>query len=84
MLHLLSITIVLVAIILFCLALIYYITLLPSYDEQSYISFGGNFTALEYNVTAIAQNSSGGYGLGYLLNGVSNTGYWYQVGLAWN
>ena len=44
-----------------------------------------NYTALGYNVTAVAQTSgTSGTGPGYLLNGYSNTGYWYQVGLSWN
>jgi hypothetical protein len=66
------------------IVLYWYCTKIANYDEQSYISFGNNFTKLSYNITALAQNSSGGYGVAYLLNGVSNVGYWYQVSLAWN
>ncbi|HZY46527.1 MAG TPA: hypothetical protein VFE96_01905, partial [Candidatus Bathyarchaeia archaeon] len=33
---------------------------------------------------AVAQTDSSGYGPSYLLNGLSDTGYWYQVGLAYN
>ena len=55
------------------------------YDEQLGMTFVQNFTALGYNVTAVAQTSgTSGTGPGYLLNGLSNTGYWYQVGLSWN
>jgi hypothetical protein len=46
--------------------------------------FTQNFQALDYNVTAVAQTDSSGYGPAYLLNGLSDTGYWYQVGLAYN
>jgi hypothetical protein len=36
-------------------------------------------------VTAVAQtDASSGYGPAYLLNGLTDKGYWYQVGLAWN
>jgi hypothetical protein len=54
------------------------------YDEQLGITYTQDYTSLAYNVTAIAQSSSGGYGPAYLLNGYSNTGYWYQVGLSYN
>jgi hypothetical protein len=55
-----------------------------SYDEQLGITFTQNYTSLAYNVTAVAQSSSDGYGPAYLLNGYSNTGYWYQVGISYN
>lgn len=56
-----------------------------TYDEQLGMSLIQNYTALGYNVTAIAQTSgTSGTGPAYLLNGYSNTGYWYQVGLSWN
>ena len=48
------------------------------------ITFGQNFAALSYNVTAVQQNDSDGYGPAYLLNGLSNQGYWYQVGISWD
>ena len=38
---------------------------------------------LSYNVTAVQQNDSNGYGPAYLLNGLSDHGYWYQVGVSW-
>ena len=62
-------------------------TNLPSvnYDEQIYQTFYGNdFGYMESNVIAVAQNDVYGYGPDYLLNGYSNLGYWYQVGLAYN
>ncbi len=55
------------------------------YDEQLGMTLADNYTALGYNVTAVAQTSgTSGTGPAYLLNGYSNTGYWYQVGLSWN
>lgn len=54
------------------------------YDEQLGITFTQSFTSIAYNVTAVEQQNSAGYGPAYLLNGLSNQGYWYQVGLSWN
>ncbi len=56
----------------------------PKYDEQVGETFTQSFTSLEYNVTAVAQVDSDGYGPAYLLNGLSGAGYWYQVGLAYD
>ena len=56
----------------------------PGYDRQMVLMFDGSFTGLSYNVSAIPQNDSLGYGPAYLLNGLSNERYWYQIGLAWN
>lgn len=55
-----------------------------SYDELLGVTFTQNFTTLACNVTAVGQNDSYGYGPAYMLNGLSNTGFWYQVGLSWN
>jgi hypothetical protein len=55
-----------------------------TYDQQVSMIFTQNFQALDYNVTAVAQTDSSGYGPAYLLNGLSDAGYWYQVGLAYN
>lgn len=56
-----------------------------SYDEQLGMTFTQSFTSMLYNSTAVEQSdSSSGVGPGYLLNGLSNTGYWYQVGLDYN
>src|SRR5438105_134603 len=58
---------------------------MPSYDEQLFMGFEKNFTSsVDYNVTVRAQNDSFGFGPAYLLNGLTDTGYWYQVGVAWN
>jgi hypothetical protein len=48
------------------------------------LTFVDNFTSLAYEVTAIPQADADGLGPNYLLNGLSNTGYWYQIGLAYN
>src|ERR1039458_1033295 len=56
-----------------------------AYDEQLGLTFTQSFSSLEYNVTAVAQTDPVlDTGPGYLLNGLANTGYWYQVGLSWN
>jgi hypothetical protein len=55
-----------------------------NYDEQLGITFTQDFTGLSYNVTAIEQQDALGYGPAYLLNGLSNLGYWYQVGISWD
>jgi zinc-ribbon domain len=55
-----------------------------TYDQQVSLIFTQNFQAMNYNVTALPQTDSSGYGPAYLLNGLSDTGYWYQVGLAYN
>ncbi len=54
------------------------------YDEQLGFTFTQNFSGLSYNVTAIEQQDVYGYGPAYLLNGLTNLGYWYQVGLSWD
>ena len=57
----------------------------PAYwDEQLGLSFTQDFYSIAYNVTAVQQADSDGYGPAYLLNGLSNSDYWYQVGLSWN
>jgi hypothetical protein len=56
-----------------------------SYDEQIGMTFTQSFTSLAYNVTAVKQSDpTSGTGPAYLLNGLSDQGYWYQVGLSWN
>ena len=54
------------------------------YDYQSSEIFLGNFTSLNYNVTVLNQSDAFGKGPAYLLNGVTNKGYWYQVGIGYN
>lgn len=56
----------------------------PNYDEQLGTTFTRNFTSLAYNVTALAQADVDGYGPGYLLNGLTPGGYWYQVGISYH
>ena len=55
-----------------------------NYDEQIGLTFTQSFTTIVYNVTALAQSDSDGYGPGYLLNGLSSGGYWYQIGVVYN
>ena len=52
------------------------------YDEQLALSFTQVFHELSFNVTAVEQCGTDGIGIGYLLNGLSDAGYWYQVGLS--
>lgn len=57
----------------------------PVWDEQIGTTLAGqNFTALQYTVNAIPQNDINGFGIAYLVNGLTPAGYWYQVGLFWN
>ena len=55
-----------------------------NWDEQIGSSFTQGSASLAYNITAVAQNGSFGYGPAYLLNGLSSSGFWYQIGLAYN
>lgn len=56
-----------------------------NYDEQIGLTFTQSFTSIEYNVTALAQTDpSLGTGPAYLVNGLSDSGYWYQVGVSWD
>jgi len=54
------------------------------YDEQSGLSYTGSFTAMVFNVTAVAQSAPSGTGPAYFVNGYSNEGYWYQIGLSYD
>jgi len=54
------------------------------YDEQLGMTFTEDFNSLAFNITAVEQTGPEGLGPAYLLNGLSNLGYWYQVGLSWN
>jgi hypothetical protein len=56
----------------------------PTYDEQMGSTFVQDFGALAYNVTALAQTDTDGYGPAYLLNGLTPAGYWYQVGISYH
>ena len=56
-----------------------------AYDEQIGLTFTQNFASMEYDVTAVEQTDPTlGDGPGYLLSGISNLGYWYQVGVSWD
>jgi len=57
---------------------------IPTYDEQMGATFTQNFSALAYNVTALAQADPLGYGPAYLLNGLTDAGYWYQAGISFH
>jgi hypothetical protein len=58
---------------------------LGNYDEQVGMTFTQGFTSIEYNVSAIKQTDPLlGTGPAYLVNGLSDTGYWYQVGVSWD
>lgn len=54
-----------------------------AYDEQVGITLTQNFSTLAFNVTAVAFTDNG-IGPGYLVNGLTDLGYWYQVGLSYN
>lgn len=55
-----------------------------SYDQQTSFTFSQSFSSLSYNITAVPQSDSYGFGPAYLLNGKSDSGYWYQIGIAYN
>jgi hypothetical protein len=55
-----------------------------SYDQQVLLIFAQDFSSLNYNVTAVPQADSYDFGPAYLLNGHSDTGYWYQVGVVYH
>jgi len=54
------------------------------YDKQAGFSFTQDFSSLGFNVTAVAQQGPDGTGPAYLLNGLTDMGYWYQVGISYN
>ncbi len=55
-----------------------------NWDEQLGLTISQDSASLAYNITAVEQTDSDGYGPVYLLNGLSDTGNWYQVGLAYD
>lgn len=55
-----------------------------TYDEQMGTTFTQSFTSMHYTVSASEQQDGYGYGTAFILNGLSDMGYWYQVGLVWN
>ncbi|HZW56752.1 MAG TPA: hypothetical protein VFF30_10735 [Nitrososphaerales archaeon] len=54
------------------------------YTRQMFLALDGKYNSIVYNVSAVEQSDTFGYGPSYLLNGLSDKLYWYQVGLAWN
>ncbi len=55
-----------------------------NWDEQLGLTISQDQGSLAYNVTAVEQTDSDGYGPAYLLNGLTDKGEWYQVGLAYD
>jgi hypothetical protein len=54
------------------------------YDEQIAMTFSSDLTRMDVNVSAVEQIGTSGSGPAYLLNGLSNASYWYQVGVLSN
>ncbi len=84
---LIVLTIILSTLILL-LPLLNFIPSNNSIHAQYNVVFQNNATHLNVNVKAIAQTESSnlgsGYGPAYLLNGLTNNGYWFQAGLGYN
>jgi hypothetical protein len=57
---------------------------IANYDEQIWAIMSQSTNSIAYNVTAVEQSDGSGYGPAYLISGYSNTGYWYQTGIAWH
>jgi hypothetical protein len=56
-----------------------------AYDEQVGETYTQGFTSILVNVTAVAQTDPNtGTGPAYMLNGLTDSGYWYQIGIAYN
>lgn len=55
------------------------------YDEQLGLTFTQDFTSLSYSVNAVEQSDpASGTGPAYLVNGLANNSYWFQVGLSYD
>src|SRR5579875_444260 len=54
------------------------------WDEQIALTFARSYTSMTWNVTAIPQTGNYGYGPGYMLNGLTDQGWWYQVWLSYD
>lgn len=54
------------------------------YSEALILAVNSTLTHVEFNVTALEQCSDDDIGPGYILAGLTDQGYWYEVGLAWN
>jgi len=55
-----------------------------AYLEDLVLSFQQNLPSVAFNVTAVQQCGDNGSGPLYSVAGLSNTGYWYYFGIAWN
>jgi hypothetical protein len=55
-----------------------------NWNEQLGLTISQNRASLTYNITAVEQSDSDGYGPAYIINGLTNQGDWYQVGLAYD
>jgi hypothetical protein len=56
----------------------------PLYDEQAGFTFDQNFTAITAYIVATPLSDPGGFGAGLFLNGLTDKGWWYQVGVAYD
>lgn len=54
------------------------------YDEQAVLFEPESVQSLETNVTVSSEKDSNGFGAAFLLNGFTQDGYWYQVGVAFD
>jgi hypothetical protein len=54
-----------------------------AYDEQVLLRMAVESPILETNVTLHSGADSDGFGPGFLLNGLTSSGYWYQVGITY-
>ena len=71
----------------FALAPAMHLTHADSWMETTGVAFSQPMQQQEqlaYNVTAVAQSDNDGIGPAYLINALSNAGYWYQIGLSYN
>jgi hypothetical protein len=56
----------------------------PSYDEQAVLFDPSSTTAISADANVSNDTDSNGYGAAFLVNALSTTGYWYQVGIAFD
>ena len=79
--------VLLLIITVFALAPVMHLTHADSWMETTGVAFSQPMQQQErlaYNVTAVAQSDNDGIGPAYLINALSNAGYWYQIGLSYN
>lgn len=58
-------------------------TSVSPYDEQVGVTFTQDYSMLAFNVSAVDYTDNN-IGPGYFVNGLTDQGYWYQVGLSFN